>query len=93
MYQSNPVLLAKYVKLLKVEPFPHISVLQARAVITDFNDYNAKLYFGEWYSTQADAYILAPANTPEKLRTELRAFVQAKGIAEPAPTPTNTPGA
>jgi hypothetical protein len=66
--------------------------MQARTVITDFNDYNAKLYFGEWYSTQPDAYILSPVNTPDKLRQELRDFVKRKEYRN-LHQQTNTPGA
>jgi hypothetical protein len=82
-YQNNPTQLAKYLKMLDVEPFPHIAIAQAKGIITDFIDFNAKLYFGEWSNTIPDGkWISTPA---PKLREELRAYVEAKGIEEPAP--------
>jgi hypothetical protein len=80
-YQNNPVQLAKYLKMLDVEPFPHISIMQAKGLISDFTDYNAKLYFGEWSNTIPDAKWI---NTKaDALRNELRDYVTAKGIKEP----------
>lgn len=90
-YESSPVQLAKYKKLLRVEPFPHIELADAKTLIPVEEDYNAKAYFGEWYSTLEDAYIVAPAQTPENLRTELKAYVASKNIP-PTPAPI-APGA
>lgn len=86
-YQNNPVQLTKYLKMLDVEPFPHIGIAQAKGIITDFNDYNAKLYFGEWANTIPDAKWVSPSITPDKLRKELAEYVAAKGIKEPALEP------
>jgi len=84
-YQNNPLQLAIYLKKLDVEPFPHISMNNAKAIITNFDDYNAKLYFGEWSNTIPEMKWLAlPA---PKLREDLNAYVKKKGIAEPAPQP------
>lgn len=81
LFQRNHVMLAKYKKLLRVEPFPHIKVEQAKAVITEFSDYCAKLYFGEWYSTLPDMQIIQAK--PEELRKLLKAYVLSKGLKEP----------
>jgi hypothetical protein len=86
-YQNNPVQLAKYLKMLDVEPFPHITVQIAKTLITDFNEYNAKLYFGEWANTVPDAKWISPSFTATKLITELKAYVSAKGLKEPTPEP------
>jgi hypothetical protein len=86
-YQNNPVQLAKYLKMLDVEPFPHISVLQAKPLITDFNEFNCKLYFGEWANTIPDAKWVSAKVTPDMLRNELKQYVSAKGLKEPAPEP------
>lgn len=84
-YQNNPTQLAKFLKMLNVEPFPHLSIINAKAVITDFNDYNAKLYFGEWSDTVPDIkWISVPADS---LIKDLKTYVLAKGIKEPAPEP------
>jgi hypothetical protein len=87
-YQNNPVMLAKYLKMLDVEPFPHISVLQAKPLITDFNEYNCKLYFGEWANTIPDGKWIS--TKAEVLRNELREYVKAKGIKEPEVEPNPT---
>jgi hypothetical protein len=82
-YQNNPVQLAKYLKMLDVEPFPHINVQVAKTLITDFNEFNCKLYFGEWANTIPDAkWITVKADL---LRNELREYVAAKGLKEPEP--------
>ena len=82
LYQANPMQLAKYQKLTKVEPFPHLLPADAKAIIPKEEDYWAKIYFGEWYDTLADIYII---DTPvETLRTALAAYVKAKDIP---PTP------
>jgi hypothetical protein len=86
-YQNNPVQLAKYLKMLDVEPFPHITVAIAKALITDFNEFNAKLYFGEWANTVPDAKWISPKYTAETLIKELRKYVKAKGLIEPKPEP------
>jgi hypothetical protein len=87
VYQNNPVQLAKYLKMLDVEPFPHISVLQAKPLIPDFTEFNCKLYFGEWANTVPDAKWVSSSVTPDMLRKELRTYVEAKGLKEPAPEP------
>ncbi len=87
-YENSPVELAKYMKLLHVEPFPHLELVDAKDLIPLEDDYNAKAYFGEWKDTLLDAYIADPANTVEKLRAELKTYVKAKNIpATPAPAP------
>jgi hypothetical protein len=87
-YESNQMQLAKYTKLLRVEPFPHLELVDAKAIIPLDEDYNAKVYFGEWYDTLEDVYII---DTPvEKLRQDLQAYVKAKNIPPP---PVAVPGA
>jgi hypothetical protein len=86
-YQNNPVQLVRYLKMLDVEPFPHITVQIAKALVTDFNEFNAKLYFGEWSNTVPDAKWISPAFPPAKLILELKEYVKAKGLIEPKPEP------
>lgn len=89
-YDGSPVKLAKFVKLLHVEPFPHLELVDAKEIIPVEDDYNAMVYFGEWKDTLLDIYIADPANTIQKLRAELKAYVKAKNIP---PTPVAAPGA
>lgn len=83
MYQNNPVMMVKYLKMLDVEPFPHIGISQAKGIIVDFTDYNSKLYFGEWCNTVPDgAWITKKATV---LKEELKQYVLAKELKEPEP--------
>jgi hypothetical protein len=82
-YQNQPVQLAKYLKMLDVEPFPHITVQIAKGLISDFNEFNCKLYFGEWANTVQDAKWISVK--PDLLRNELMEYVKAKGVVEPKP--------
>lgn len=86
LYQNNPIMMIKYLKMLDVEPFPHLGITQAKGIVTNPDDYNAKLYFGEWCNTVQDgAWISKPAI---KLKEDLLKYVQAKNLVpEPAPDP------
>ena len=86
-YQSNPIELAIRLKLLYVEPFPHMKVAEAKGLVTDFTDFCCKLYFDEWYGTVPDMLILS--KKVEDLRLDLRAFVKKKALKEPAPEVQN----
>lgn len=85
-YQNNPTQLAKYMKMLNVEPFPHDSVANIeKSTVVPFNDKLAKRYFGEWADTIPDikwVVMKAPA-----LIEELKNYITAKSIPEPKPTP------
>jgi len=84
-YQSNPIELAIRLKLLYVEPFPHLKISEAKNIVTDFTDFNCKLYFDEWYALKQDMEILS--KPVEALREDLRAYVEKKGLKEPEPEP------
>ncbi len=84
-YQTNPLMQVKYLKMLDVEPFPHLKVSEAKAIITDFVDYNCKLYFGEWANTIPDGRWII--DKPEVLIAQLKEYVGAKGLVEPVPEP------
>lgn len=88
LYQNAPNTLAKYLKLLKVEPFPHVDVknclppdatpVNGSIVIPTQDDYLMKIYFGEWYSTLQDMYIIKTDIV--KLKADLLAYVEAKEL-------------
>lgn len=90
-FKNNPVQLAIEMKKFQVEPFPHIALTQAKGIITDFTDYNCKLYFGEWANTIPEGKWAKASFTPVVLRLELKAYVEEKGIKEPAPEPKPNP--
>jgi len=57
------------------------SIIRTKTLITDFNEYNQKLYFGEWANTIVDAlWIRMPAT---ELKMKLKEYVTAKQLAEP----------
>lgn len=91
-YQNNQNQLAKFMKMLNVEPFPHDSVanIEKSPIIPD-TDKLAKRYFGEWADTIPDIkWIVAKAPA---LIEELKKYVAAKAIVikkpEAAPNPVN----
>jgi hypothetical protein len=84
-YMNNPMQLAIEIKKFMVEPFPHLKVAEAKGIITDFTDYNCKLYFGEWSNTITDAY-WATAKVAV-LIDQMKQYVAAKGLKEPKPEP------
>jgi hypothetical protein len=80
-YQNNPIQLQKYLKMLNVEPFPHLTIVNAKLVVTNFEDFNSKLYFGEWSDTIPDSkWLQTPAAT---LIQQLKVYVSAKGLIAP----------
>lgn len=78
LYEASPQDMAKFLKLLSVEPFPHLDLTDAKNLVPLETDYNAKVYFGEWRDTLDDLYILE-TKAPD-LRKALIAYVEAKGI-------------
>lgn len=89
-YQNNPTQLAKYIKMLNVEPFPHDTVANIeKSSIIPFPDKVAKRYFGEWADTIPDIkWVVTPAAT---LIQDLKNFVTAKALTEPKPEPIGNP--
>lgn len=57
-YQNNPVLLAKYVKLMKIEPFVHQTISECKNTVLNPIDYDTKLYFSEWLNSIDESDIL-----------------------------------
>lgn len=86
-YQNNPIQLAIELKKFFVEPQRHVKLSEAKALITDFNEYNCKLYYEEWVTTVPDAKWISTSFTIDVLRNELREYVKAKGLKEPQPAP------
>lgn len=47
-YQNNSLELQKYLKQMKVEPFVHLTIAEAKLNVPDSSEYLKKLYFCEW---------------------------------------------
>lgn len=84
-YNSDPVKLAIQTKLMKVEPFVHLTATQLKPLGAAEEDYKAKLYFGEWLSTLNEAMVLS--FSVEELRTQLIESVATKQLPQPEPKP------
>lgn len=80
-YDSDPVKLAIQTKLMRVEPFIHLTAEKVKALSPAEEDYKAKLYFGEWLSTLNEAMILSFSE--EELRSQLIEAAKAKQLPEP----------
>lgn len=82
-YSTNNMELAKQVKLMKVEPFIHLTVSQAKSIIPSPVDYNKKLYYLEWLNTLADnEVIIKPVS---QLVRSLSEYAATKEIPKPDP--------
>lgn len=79
-YHSDPIKLSMQKKLMKVEPFVHLSTLQVKTLMPSEDDYKAKLYFGEWLNTVNDQIILG--STEQQLRDRLYAYTSGKKLPQ-----------
>jgi hypothetical protein len=80
-YDSDPVKLAIQSKLMKVEPFVHLTTLQVKQLSPAEEDYKAKLYFSEWLATVNEAMILSMPT--DLLRKNLIETVSIKQLPAP----------
>jgi hypothetical protein len=87
-FQNQPLELERQVKLMKVEPFFHLSLTNAKVLVADITIYNKKLLFGEWVKTLNPIDI--NNKTVEQLRTLLDTFVN--GIKMVIPDPNQPAG-
>jgi hypothetical protein len=70
-FRSNSVELGKQLKLMKLDIFFHVAISQAKAVITNPDDYIKKLYFEEWVNQlQPDDLVTKTLETLRGLRDE-----------------------
>jgi hypothetical protein len=75
-YEGSPMDLNKALKLMKVEPWTHLTIDQVQATSALQVDKIAKTYFSEWVSTKADMEILS--TDEQALRDDLMAYAEAK---------------
>lgn len=78
VYEDNPIQLTIKLKLMNVEPFIHMSLIEVQGANPSRDDFYMKMYYGEWISTLQDTYILT--TTKEKLIEALRVFAKAKMV-------------
>jgi len=75
-YEGSPMDLNKALKLMKVEPWTHLTIDQVQASSALQVDKIAKTYFSEWVSTKTDMEILAADE--QELRDELMDYATEK---------------
>jgi hypothetical protein len=89
-YNTNTNQMQKYLKMLKIEPFPHDTVANIeKSSVIPFEDKLAKRYFGEWSDTILDIQWITAK--PKDLKEKLKEYIAAKGIVEPAPAKPGVP--
>jgi hypothetical protein len=79
-FQANPVEMAKYLKMMRIEPFVHLTVGETFTVVGS-DEFARKLYFAEWCLTIKDTEWLVM--TDEQLRESLSMFAESR-YEEPA---------
>ena len=84
-YNSDPVKLAIQTKLMKVEPFVHLTTTQLKGLGAGDDDYKAKLYFSEWLSTMNDAVLIS--TDIETLKTDMYTYTGTRKLADKALLP------
>lgn len=90
LYQNNPVVLAKMLKLLAVEPMLFtVAGTPAEGVTPDYT--NAYALFPEWLQDQDQTTIAT--TKPSLLRDSLMEYVKAKNIPPPVDPNAPAPGA
>ncbi|MBO9151919.1 hypothetical protein ACFOTA_06860 [Chitinophaga sp. GCM10012297] len=75
-YSNDSLELQKHLRLMKLEPFVHLSINEAKNVAMGTPDYKMKLYFTEWLGTQHETILLFAKL--EELRTSLREYADTK---------------
>jgi len=75
-YANDNEMLISSMKLIRIEPFVHLTEKEVKDNGVSGIDMTAKLYFNEWISTLEDGYLYL--NAYQKLKTEFDAFVLAK---------------
>jgi hypothetical protein len=75
-YEGSPVDLEKAVKLMRVEPWTHLTIQQVENITTTEVDKASKIYFSEWVSTKQDMEIIM--GDEDALRADLLVFAQIK---------------
>jgi len=75
-YDNNSIELNKYLKLMKVEPFIHLTLTDAQKLVLNPDDYNKKVYYSEWLNTLTESEILL--KTSQQLSEMLSQYTLTK---------------
>jgi hypothetical protein len=80
-YSGDPVSMEIMLKLMRVEPFVHMTISEMKALVLPEQDYLAKLYYSEWYNTVEDGLVLG--SSVEELRKSLYEYISDKELPKP----------
>lgn len=86
-FQNQRLELEKQIKLMRVEPFFHLSVMDAQRMIADPEIYKQKLFFSEWLRQVPP---ITAAQTSDELRADMMAYVKAQKYEVPEPEKATT---
>jgi hypothetical protein len=85
-YSNDSLELQKHIRLMKLEPFVHLTITESKLVAVGTLDYKMKLYFTEWLGTLQETNLLF--GNLEGLRASLKEYAQGKeDMQEPEPEP------
>ena len=84
-YNGDPVGKEIQERLFRIEPFVHYTVMDVQKLGLPPDDYNKKLFFGEWLATLNEAMLLS--FSVDELKQQLEDYVDKKNIPAPAPDP------
>ena len=93
-YATNPNRMEYYLKLLQVEPFPHLIKDDAKGLIPRPEDWQAEVYYREWVNTLEMAEVLT--KDVADLKKDLADYITSLEIKPPPvppPPPIVVPGA
>lgn len=79
-YSNDSLELQKHIRLMKIEPFVHLTLTEAKMVAYGTIDYKMKLYFSEWIGTLQESVLLF--GTIEALRASLTSYARGKEDAK-----------
>lgn len=74
-FQSNPIELAKYLKMMRIEPFVHLTVKEAFEVVSP-DEFARKVYFSEWCTTIKEMDWITKSD--QVLKDDLTSFALAR---------------
>ena len=77
-YDNNSIELNKYLKLMKLEPFIHLSLKEAKDLILNVDDYNRKVYYGQWLNQLNPNELIY--KSVEALNQSLTNYIKSKQI-------------
>lgn len=89
-FEGQPLMLARMLKLMQVEPFIHIPIEKLKDMNVPEQDYKAKLYYAEWSAGLGNEKVLFVE--PSALREQLYIYVSQKELKDESKKGTQNQG-